>query len=132
MTIKAMPVSMRANVFFSTSKVATTNAANEKPITRIVDGSPSLYITIKKEKYTSAKPVSLCIRVNAAGNKTIAAAINCDLVVTNSVSDLRKIFCQCKTYADLAKLCRLKLKSPKTNDRFCSLYAGMKRKHKQQ
>src|SRR6478752_3468476 len=92
MNIKAIPVSMRASVFFSTSKVATTNTPNEKPITRIVDGSPSLYITIKKEKYTSAKPVSLCIRVNTAGNKTIAAAINCDLVVTNSVSDRERYF----------------------------------------
>ena len=50
MNSKASPVSMRASVFFSINSVATTNAANEKPITRIVDGNPSLYITIKKEK----------------------------------------------------------------------------------
>src|SRR4029079_714012 len=93
---KAMAVRIRANVFFSTSNVATTNAAKENPTTRIVDGKPSLYITIKKEKYTSAKPVSLCIRVNTAGNNTIAAAINCDRVVPNSVSDRERYFARAR------------------------------------
>src|SRR4030095_3643932 len=83
MNNKPTPVSTSASVFFSTSKVATTSAARENPTTRIVDGRPSLYMTIKKEKYTRAKPVSLCIKVNTAGNKTMVAAISRDLVFCN-------------------------------------------------
>ena len=44
----AITVNIIANVFFSTSNVATTNAPNEKPTTRIIPGKPSRYITIKK------------------------------------------------------------------------------------
>src|SRR5215470_15366987 len=88
MTNTAIAVRIKASMFFSISNVATTNAASEKPITRIVEGRPSRYITIKNEKYTNANPVSLCISVNAAGNNTIPAAISCDLVFVNSVSVL--------------------------------------------
>ena len=87
-----MPVRIKASIFFSSSNVATTNAASEKPMTRIVEGKPSRYITIKKEKYTRASPVSLCITVNIAGNKTIPAAINWARVFVKSVSGLDKYF----------------------------------------
>ncbi len=88
----AKAVRIRARVYFSRTNVATTREAKENPTTRIVEGRPSRYITIKKEKNTSARPVSLCIRVNAAGNKTILAAINCALIFVKSVSGRERYF----------------------------------------
>jgi hypothetical protein len=35
---------------------------------------------MKKEKYTKAKPVSLCNIEKIAGTNTMAEAINCDLI----------------------------------------------------
>src|SRR4030095_10220445 len=89
---KAIAVRINARTFFSRSKVATTSAAREKPMTRMVEGRPSRYMTIKNEKYTNANPVSLCISVNAAGNNTIPAAMNCDLVVVKLVSGRDRYF----------------------------------------
>src|SRR5258705_13832354 len=82
----AIRVRMRANAFGSITIVATINAATANPIKRIMDGSPSRYITIEKEKYTSASPVSFWSNVNAAGKKAIAAAINCERIFEKSVS----------------------------------------------
>ena len=83
-TRAAINVSKMARVFFSTSRVATTRAAREKPMTRMVAGNPSLYMTIKKEKNTSARPVSFCRIVSIEGIMTMLAAIRCDLVLLKS------------------------------------------------
>ncbi len=83
---------MIARRFFSTNKVATTKTAAENPMIRMEEGSPSRYITIKKEKYTSANPVSFWAILNNAGNKAIPAAISCALVLLKSVSTLDKYF----------------------------------------
>ena len=41
-------------------------------------------------------PVSLCMILKTAGNKAIPAAINCDCVVPNSVSDRERYFAKAR------------------------------------
>src|SRR6266498_1884033 len=92
MVAKAIAVRIKASVFFSTTNVATTRAPKEKPITNIIPGKPSRYITIKKLKYASAKPDSCCITESSAGDIAIAVAITCDFVLEKSVSKRDKYF----------------------------------------
>jgi hypothetical protein len=101
-----------ANVFGSIIIVATINAATANPINKITDGSPSLYITIKKEKYTKARPVSLCKIVSAAGNKAIAVAISCERIFEKSVSGLDKYFANARDTNILQNSAGWKLNAP--------------------
>src|ERR1700704_5262592 len=86
----AIAVKIIASVFFSSKSVATISTASENPTIKIVEGNPSRYMTIKKEKYTSARPVSFCAIVISAGVTTSAVAISCERVRTNSVSGLER------------------------------------------
>ena len=81
-----------ANVFGSTTIVATTNAATTNPMIRTIEGNPSRYITKKNAKYTKARPVSLCRIVSAAGSSTRPAAISCERVLLKLVSCLERYF----------------------------------------
>ena len=58
MASAAVIVKIIARVLGSINKVATTKIAKEKLKIKIPGGNPSLYITIKKVRYTNAKPSS--------------------------------------------------------------------------
>src|SRR5574338_625662 len=86
MVSKAITVRIIAKILGSITIVATTSTAMAKPTMRMTEGKPSRNITRKNEKYTNANPVSLCKTVSAAGNKAMAAAMNCDRGFEKSVS----------------------------------------------
>jgi hypothetical protein len=65
----------------SNKSVRITRIASENPTIRIKLGKPSLYITKKKEKKTSANPVSFWAIDIIAGTTTIEVAINWDLIL---------------------------------------------------
>jgi hypothetical protein len=68
-TNKAKTVRMIAKRSRSTNKVRITNNANENPTKSTVDDMPSRYMTRKKDRYTSANPVSLCRMAKTAGTR---------------------------------------------------------------
>ena len=70
----------------SNNKVAITKMANDSNTTKIIGGSPSLYMANIKALYTNAKPSSCCITDNIAGSIIIAPAIRCDFNLEKSVS----------------------------------------------
>src|SRR6185437_5830810 len=108
----AIDVRIIANVFFSTKIVATTSIANEKPITRYTGGNPSLYMGIRKEKYTNASPVSFCKIENAAGVNITAAAISCERGLSKFVSGRDKYFASARAVNILQVSTGCKLKKP--------------------
>ena len=85
-------VSGIASVFFSISIVATNNTASEMPMIRYIGGNPSRYIGIRNAKYTSASPVSFCIKENPIGISANNPAMICDSGLLKSVSDRERYF----------------------------------------
>jgi hypothetical protein len=71
----AITVKIIANTVGSNNKAAITNTANDKPITKIAAGNPSLYMANRKALYTKANPNSCCMMDKIAGKAIIAPAI---------------------------------------------------------
>ena len=108
----ASKVNIIARIFFSTSNVATTSAPKENPITKIIPGKPSRYITTKKLAYTNANPVSFCkIEINA-GDIANTAAINCDCNFVKSIFNCDRYFASARAANTLHNSAGCKLKPP--------------------
>ena len=82
----AITVIIIDNMVGSNTKVAMTKMANDSKITKIIGGSPSLYMANIKALYTNAKPSSCCITDKIAGIIIMAPAIMCDFNLEKSVS----------------------------------------------
>ncbi len=89
-TNAATTVKMMNKVVFSINNADSTSTMIENPMINKMPGSPSLYKTRKKLKYTSARPVSFCIKMIPIGNKMMQEAIILERSFVKSVSVLDK------------------------------------------